>query len=669
MGSLRAIFVSVAFLLVALPLSAAEKFTCSVGKLNGNSGSAGQSVQVVLNVYRIQEEPFPPVPNSGTFRIWEGSRILAEGPFLPDFEAKFMRIPIGIPSPGWHVIRAEYFDTSGRNSRCDSDRSVFFIGSGTPPASFLDPAGGEIYYDEGYSLLLVAPAALTGTSENATLHTVNASTNEIMFVDYNQNLVFTGFVPSPYVQQAQTTVIPVRLELWNSATKTLAFRDPVIYRFTFMQRTRLRVSTVINKTEFEDSDSFELQASFTTKKTSGTPLYGRLEWFDGDRKIGEETFNGKSLTWEPFFLRRQFESPGTHNYRAEYTTAPATATNPIPVPSGQSTPLSVTIAAPTQLTLSGDGLAAADANSTIRLRAQLSSRSGPVPLGQIEFALNGAVVGTVPVANGSASLELRSLPSGSYRAEARFSSTGGYLSSRSELSFNIAAGLTLRHAASGSSILAPGALASLYGSALSSQTIVNQSATPPSSLGGISMQFRDASGRIASAGLLYVSPTQINFVIPDNLSAGAATLTINLAGRPPVQTPVDLRSSAPGLFTMNGVRLAAGVMVIRNTEGETSQQDLFDCSSGLCRERTIRLPGNLEQAVLVLYGSGFRNIGNLAAAQVNNTPASILYSGPQGQFPGLDQLNLLWLPQWKGRFNLILNAGSISSNAVELSVE
>ena len=183
------------------------------------------------------------------------------------------------------------------------------------------------------------------------------------------------------------------------------------------------------------------------------------------------------------------------------------------------------------------------------------------------------------------------------------------------------------------------------------------------------MQMLDSSGRIASAGLLYVSPSQINFLVPENLAPGSATLTLSLPGRPPVQAPVELRPAAPGLFTMNGLKLAAGVMVIRNTEGQLSQQDLFDCSSGICRERTILLPSNLQQAVLVLYGSGFKNAGNLAVARVNDIPASILYAGPQGQFPGLDQLNIAWLPQWKGRFDLILNAGSSSSNAVELSVE
>ncbi len=665
---LQGLVVLTLFLSVALPSIAAEKYSCWASKFNGQSESAGRTVQIFLSVYRIQEADFPPAPSFGTYRIWEGTRILAEGPFLPNYENRNMVIPIGVPSPGWHSLRSEYFDTSGRYSRCDTDNFVFFIGSGNPPSSFLEAPGGEVFFDEPHSLHIAAAAELTGTYQNSRLQTVNPVTKEILFSEAKDYLV-ANTVPRLSSPQSQTTVLPIQLELWNRSNNSLAFRDPVIHRITFIHRTRLRVFTVVNKTEFGDSDSFELQANFTSGKFTSARLFGRLEWFDGALKIGEQIFDGKTFDWEPLFLRRQFESPGMHSYRVEYTAAPVSAANPFPVPSGISTPLVVNIAAPTQLTLGGDGLTAADANSIIRLRAQLSSRAGPVPLGQIEFALNGAVVGSVPVVNGAASLELRNLPSGNYRAEARFSSTGGYLSSRSEISFNIAAGITIRHAASGSSSLAPGALASLYGTSISSQTIVNQAATPPSNLGGVSLQLRDSSGRIASAGLLYVSATQINFLVPDNLSAGAATLTINLAGRPPIQTSVDLRASAPGLFTMNGIRLAAGVMVIRNTEGETSQQDLFDCSSGLCRERTIRLPGNLEAAVLVLYGTGFKNIGNLAAAQVNTSPASILYAGPQGQFPGLDQLNILWLPQWRGRFNLILSAGSSSSNTVELSIE
>ncbi len=45
------------------------------------------------------------------------------------------------------------------------------------------------------------------------------------------------------------------------------------------------------------------------------------------------------------------------------------------------------------------------------------------------------------------------------------------------------------------------------------------------SLGGIALQVVDAAGATRLATLLYVSPSQINFLIPTGTAAGLATLT------------------------------------------------------------------------------------------------------------------------------------------------
>lgn len=183
------------------------------------------------------------------------------------------------------------------------------------------------------------------------------------------------------------------------------------------------------------------------------------------------------------------------------------------------------------------------------------------------------------------------------------------------------------------------------------------------------MQLLDAAGRLQSCRLLFVSPAQINFLLPDGLAPGLATLTVNLPGRQPAQTRLDLRQTAPGLFTMNGQRLAAGAFVLRDTAGNVSQQDLFDCSSGICRERTIRFPANLDQAVLILYGTGWRNSPSNPLVRITNNSAEVLYSGPQPEFPGLDQININWRSEWKGRFTLILESDSVRSNPLEFTIE
>jgi uncharacterized protein (TIGR03437 family) len=80
-------------------------------------------------------------------------------------------------------------------------------------------------------------------------------------------------------------------------------------------------------------------------------------------------------------------------------------------------------------------------------------------------------------------------------------------------------------AASGAPAVAPDSLASLFGPSVASQTAAG-SAPFPTSLGGVGVQIVDASGKSMAAPLLYVSPGQINFVVPPGLAPGTATINI-----------------------------------------------------------------------------------------------------------------------------------------------
>lgn len=66
--------------------------------------------------------------------------------------------------------------------------------------------------------------------------------------------------------------------------------------------------------------SFELQAAFRFDKDDPLKMRGRLEWYDGDRKIGEQLL-ADSPAIEPMFLNRAAETPGVHFYRARFVPA------------------------------------------------------------------------------------------------------------------------------------------------------------------------------------------------------------------------------------------------------------------------------------------------------------------------------------------------------------
>ena len=83
-------------------------------------------------------------------------------------------------------------------------------------------------------------------------------------------------------------------------------------------------------------------------------------------------------------------------------------------------------------------------------------------------------------------------------------------------------------AASGEPVLAPGELASLFGQSLSSQSQPG-SAPYPTSLGGVGVQIVDSSGKSEALRLLYVSPEQINLIVPADIATALLPLTSSTA--------------------------------------------------------------------------------------------------------------------------------------------
>lgn len=105
-------------------------------------------------------------------------------------------------------------------------------------------------------------------------------------------------------------------------------------------------------------------------------------------------------------------------------------------------------------------------------------------------------------------------------------------------------------AASGMPNVAADSLAAALGQGLAGQT-VNGTTPYPTNLGGISLQVVDSAGAVRMAQLLYVSPAQINFLVPPGTAAGTATLTIMNGAGNPLSATVQVQTVAPALFTAN----------------------------------------------------------------------------------------------------------------------
>ena len=206
-------------------------------------------------------------------------------------------------------------------------------------------------------------------------------------------------------------------------------------------------------------------------------------------------------------------------------------------------------------------------------------------------------------------------------------------------------------------------LVSLFGVGLVDVTMQGSTIPLPTLLGKYGVTVTDGAGNARAAGLYLISPTQINLVIPTGTVPGTAL--VNVTGSTAIPIQVTIGAVAPGLFSADatGKGLAAAQIVRVHSDGS---QTLEAVSSA-----PIAFAG--DTLYLVLYGTGVRSRSSLAnvAARVGNLSLTPAYAGPQGQFPGLDQIDVA-LPaslQGAGRVNVSLTVDGQTSNTVTLNFQ
>ncbi|GEM_PF-1187325 len=224
-------------------------------------------------------------------------------------------------------------------------------------------------------------------------------------------------------------------------------------------------------------------------------------------------------------------------------------------------------------------------------------------------------------------------------------------------------------AASGMPFVAPNSLVSVYGANLSPSTQLN-SEPLPTSTGGMALQVVDSAGNKASAPLEFVSASQINFLMPANVAPGQAALTLSSASGPVAAGTVLIRKVAPALFTADGsgTGAAAGALLRISSDLQESYAPLFQCSATSCASVPVdvRGPGTVY---LMLYGTGIRNYTQGVSCYINGVSVPIAAAVPQGEYEGLDQVNVGPLPDLSGigEVNLMLFVDGQAANVVRVN--
>ena len=203
---------------------------------------------------------------------------------------------------------------------------------------------------------------------------------------------------------------------------------------------------------------------------------------------------------------------------------------------------------------------------------------------------------------------------------------------------------TVQSAATASPAIAPESLASLFGANLATNTAQAASTALPTTLGGIKVNVKDSAGVERTAQLLFVSPAQVNLLIPAGTATGSAIFTIVQTSGSTLIATATVQTVAPALFSMsgdgNGVAAATAIRV-RVPDQAQFPVPVFVCSAAGCVATPIDL-GVDAPIYLTLYGTGLRNRSSLAKVNVTIKGLTIaaLFAGAQPSFPGLDQINV-----------------------------
>lgn len=211
------------------------------------------------------------------------------------------------------------------------------------------------------------------------------------------------------------------------------------------------------------------------------------------------------------------------------------------------------------------------------------------------------------------------------------------------------------------SAVAPESIVATFGSDLASATALATTIPWPTALGGTVVRVTDSRGTARTAPLYYVSPTQLLYLIPAGTAAGTAQIAIGAK-----TTSVEVDDTAPGIYSANqtGRGVAAATYIRITARGARSEDYLFNPNT----KADSGVPAAAgDQIYLILYGTGLR--GGPATATVGGVSVPVAGPVAQGQYPGLDQMNLGPLPLriGYGQKQIIIRQGDRVANTVTVT--
>ena len=169
--------------------------------------------------------------------------------------------------------------------------------------------------------------------------------------------------------------------------------------------------------------------------------------------------------------------------------------------------------------------------------------------------------------------------------------------------------------------MAPGSFVTVFGQNLCPQTAVGQldgSGQYPTSLSGCSVMVNGVA-----AMMQFASPGQMNFLVPQNMGPGTASLIVN-NGAQVMNGSMTIGPAGPGVFALNAMGMGNGAM-LHGTMWQTGPFSTM--TNGAATPVSIFLTG--------------MDLSAKPVVSIGGIPVDVMFYGNAPGYPGLQQINIM----------------------------
>jgi uncharacterized protein (TIGR03437 family) len=210
--------------------------------------------------------------------------------------------------------------------------------------------------------------------------------------------------------------------------------------------------------------------------------------------------------------------------------------------------------------------------------------------------------------------------------------------------------------------LSPGSIATIWGTNLStSKPGAGASSTPlPTALG-----FATVTVNGVAAPMLYASPLQINFQIPNEASVGTASVVVDVGGGTVAPFSATVQAAAPGIFQFGNSRAAA-----QNSDGSLNNSN-NPAAAGSYITAYLTGIGPLDNPVADGAAAPLAPLSKATSpfsATIGGQSANVLFLGLAPGYVALGQADITIPSLPSGSYALVITINGVASNGPLVTV-